>query len=566
MVARLAAVGLRPINNIVDVTNYVLMEYGQPLHAFDADLLRGSTIDVRTPGSDLEIETLDAVTRKLEADDLAIWDADGPVAIAGVMGGARTAVHAGTVRIFLESAFFEPRTVRITSRRLGLVSDSSYRFERGVDPRMVEQALARAAQLMCEVAGAEIVGGVARAGDAPPCAAPQEVRYERVRRLLGRDVEESRICDHFAALGASVERIAGGVSVVAPSHRYDLEREVDWIEEVARLEGYDSFPEQAPVVAMHATAIPPALGARRRASAALIAAGMNEAVVLAFCAPSQNEHFAGLHDAVVETVKLRNPLRSDEGELRRSLLPGLLAALRANVRSGSSTTDLFTFGRTFGLQASDTVVEIDAFGGAMSGPRRARGPGSAGDATFFDAKGNVQRALRAIAPTGCPAWRIAQGRAALHPRKSAEIMLGEAVVGYVGVLHPDLADALEVRADTCVFEVDSRKVLEYAPPRSELRPVPRFPASSRDVSFLVPVELLTGTVVAAVEQMNEPFIEDVRVFDEYVGEGVPQGSKAVAFSFVYRAPERTLTDEDVSALHDRVVDRLTNDLDMAVRA
>ncbi len=566
MASRLAAAGLRPINNVVDVTNYILLEYGQPLHAFDADLLEGSTIGVRAIGESVSFATLDDEDRELVDGDLAIWDSRGPVAIAGVMGGARTAVHDGTTRIFLESALFEPRAVRVTSRRLGLVSDSSYRFERGIDASGVQSALLRAAELIIETAGGKLVGGVAAAGAAPADRAAVVVRTERIRKVLGREVSRDCASAHFGALGGAVEEVGVDVSVVAPSHRHDLVREIDWIEEVARLEGYDSFVPEAPAVPMHAAKLPPLHAFQRDARVRLASEGMSEVVSLSFCSRSLNEHFAGLHDHGTRAVGVRNPLRSDEGEMRRSLLPGLIAAHVTNVHNGVAVTDLFSLGRTFSRGEGKNIFEIDAVAGLLSGARRDRGPGSAGDARFWDAKGVVERLLRLLVGGAQIGWRPTDSHAAFHPRECAEILLGDTVVGVVGRVHPDLADSLGIRGDTCVFEVDSLLLLQYAPPRSALAPVPRYPASSRDVSFLVLHDLLAGTVVAAVESMNEPLIERVAVFDEYVGKGVPEGHRALAFSIVYRSAEGTLTDDDVAELHDRVVERLTTDLGIEVRA
>lgn len=566
LASRLSAAGLRPINNIVDVTNYVLLEYGQPLHAFDADLLDGTNITVRAIDRPTPVVTLDDQERTLIAGDLAIWDNAGPVAVAGVMGGARTAVHDGTGRIFLEAALFEPRTVRATSRRLGLVSDSSYRFERGIDSANVGNALLRAAELIVETAGGSVVGGVASAGAPPIGAAPVVLRMERLERLLGRRIAKESAAAHLAALGGIVSDAGENLRVSAPSHRHDLVREVDWIEEVARLEGYDTFQPVAPMVPMHAAVLPPVHAFHRDVRVRLATEGMYEAVCLSFCSAQSNQHFPGLHAADSPSVCLRNPLRSDEGEMRRSLLPGLLAAHVSNVRNGIAVTDLFSFGRTFAAAGESGVSEIEALAGVVSGSRRARGPGDAGGAQFWDAKGVVERLIRLAAPHAGIGWEPVRSRPELHPLEGALIKLGDRVVGIVGKLHPDVAESLEVRADACLFEVDTLGVLQYAPARSVLKPVPRYPASSRDVSFLVPHHLLAGTIVAAVESMNEPLIEHVAVFDEYVGKGVPDGHRALAFSIVYRSGDGTLTDEQVAQVHGAVVQKLTSDLGIAVRA
>ena len=564
LVARLRASGLRPINNVVDVTNYLLWEHGQPLHAFDADLLAGPEISVARAGAGASIETLDGQTRRLEANDLVIRDRAGAVALAGVMGGARTAVRDTTRNLFLESAIFAPTNVRATSRRLGLISDSSYRFERGVDPAGVERTLVRAATLIAEIAGGRIDGGVCRAGPGVPARSPIRLRPARITALLGSEVPRDEASRLLVRLGAEVTTSTdGSMAVTAPSHRHDLEREVDLIEEVARLRGYDTIAAVAPPLT-RTEPVSRALGAAAaRVRSALCARGLSEVVALSFCSPDDNRRFHGLHEPAAQPVCVENPLRSDAGELRRSLLPGLLAARASNVRSGTQRSDLFLVARTFSSSAS--AAEIDAVGGLIAGPRRSRGPGDAGEPAFWDIKGLVDHVVAAVGWRTRPSWTPLSGRADLHPRAAAQACIGDRVIGYGGEIHPEVLAALDLEGPVLVFELDLGR-LAALPERARYRPVPRFPASARDVSLLVGEELTAGRVLEEMQGANEPLLESAAVFDEYRGAGLPAGKRALAFRLTYRAEDRTLTDEEVSEAHRHVLDRVVTALGVEPRA
>jgi phenylalanyl-tRNA synthetase beta chain len=564
LVARLRASGLRPINNVVDVTNYLLWECGQPLHAFDADLLAGPDISVARAGTEASIETLDGQARKLEANDLVIRDGAGAVALAGVMGGARTAVCDTTRNLFLESAIFAPTSVRATSRRLGLISDSSYRFERGVDPAGVERALVRAATLIAEVAGGGIDGGVCRAGAGAPPRGPILLRPARIAALLGGEVPQEETSRLLVRLGAEVSRAGdASLAVTVPSHRHDLDREVDLIEEIARLRGYDTIVAVPPALTRTEPVARALSATTMRVRNALCARGLNEIVALSFCSPADNDRFRGLHEKTAEAVFVENPLRSDAGQLRCSLLPGLFAARATNVRSGAERTDLFTIARTF--SSSQGAPEIDAVAGLLAGPRRLRGPGDAGEPAFWDIKGLVDHVLMAVGCRTMPDWAPLAARADLHPRAAAEVRIGSRVIGYGGEVHPEALAGLDLEGPLLVFELDLGRLAEL-PERAKYRPIPRFPASSRDVSLLVAEDLTAGRVLEEMRGANEPLLASAAVFDEYRGPGLPVGRRALAFRLTYRADDRTLTEEEVAGAHRRVLDRVVSALEVEPRA
>ncbi|TFH20625.1 MAG: hypothetical protein E4H03_11920, partial [Myxococcales bacterium] len=347
---------------------------------------------------------------------------------------------------------------------------------------------------------------------------------------------------------------------------------VDLVEEVARVRGYDSIPEQVPHRPMLPTTAPPVRALHGRMREQLSACGLTETVGLAFCAADRNEMFPGLHRPGSSAVILRNPLNADATEMRKSVLPCLVEAHALNARNGVEVTDFFSIGRTFSAAAPSslsgaTSEELEIVGGLLWGPRRGRAPGPCGSATIWDAKAYVERLAELTGASKALGFEpTAAVRPEYHPRSCALVKLGEEAIGLLGMVHPDLAERLEISHEISIFEVDTRKLLEYAPLRSALQPIPRYPSSSRDVSLLVPDRTLAGEVIAQVGSMQEPLIENVCVFDEYKGTGIPLGVRALAFKIVYRSADGTLTDEDVTSLHERVIVHLRNTLGVEVRA
>ncbi len=564
LTTRLASAGLRPVNNLVDVTNLLLLELGQPLHAFDADLIEGGRIRVGMLDGPEKFKALDGQDYELTTGDMVIADAAGPVALAGIMGGQRAAVSAATKRVFLESAYFEPVTVRRTSRRLGVVSDSSYRFERGVDSAMVEEALLRAGSLLTELAGGEVDGGIAEAGKGPTNPERIVLRKERLGAVLAEEVELEEACRILSALGVGVESDDDSVRIDVPGHRHDLRLEIDIIEEVARVRGYDRVPAELPRVVMGVAGLPAGLGLVRRIRQRSAAIGLTEIVGMAFASPSANRSFPGLHDPKRPSVRIVNPIRAGEEEMRRSLLPGLLEAQAMNLRNGSRVVDLFTCGQTYCGPGRGT--ELACVAGLFYGPRRGRGPGEASQAHFWDAKGAVEIIVAAAGAGGELGWEPCTNRPDLHPKASASVTIAGRVLGHAGRIHPDAAREAAVPAETTLFELDRGTLLDRASGRVTARPLARFPAVVRDLSLIVGEDTLAGQVYAAVVEFGEKLVEGVLCFDEYSGEGVEEGSKALAFSITYRAADRTLTDDEVAGTHQRLVSHITDTLGVRARA
>jgi phenylalanyl-tRNA synthetase beta chain len=564
MRSRLVAAGLRPISGVVDVTNYVMLERGQPLHAFDLRRLVGSTVVVRRAGTPGAFVTLDGVERALEPEDLVIADAERPVAIAGVMGGIETAVGSETREVLIEAAWFDPAAVRRTARRLGLRSESSLRFERGVDPEGVPRAAARAAELLSKISGGQIAPGAVDVYPAPAAAPEVLVRSERVNRLLGTDLSIGEIGQALRRVSGSVRAAGrGGFLCRPPSWRSDLSREADFVEEVARLVGYDRIPETLPRVRLAAgRGLRPEFRQIRRI---LCSEGFVEAVTVRLRAARENELFPGLGPQQAPAVQLRNPLSAEAAEMRRSLVPGLLEVARRNRQRGESWIRVFEVGTVFWRDPTGGVVEREAVGGCLRGPVPARGIlREDRDESFYDAKGAVEAILEGLRIEGA---RFARGGSFsfLHPGKAARVTCQGEDIGYVGGLHPGLARVADLPGDTWVFELDIEKLGSYRAARVTFQPLPRVPAVVRDVAIVVDEAFEAEAVLEAISGRTDLGVDSVRLFDVYRGSPLPEGKKSLAYSIAYRAPDRTLTDEEVNSLHERLVGMLRERLGVELR-
>jgi phenylalanyl-tRNA synthetase beta chain len=561
---RLRAVGLRAVNNVVDITNLVMIERGQPLHAFDYDRLARPEIVVRRAGDTRTIRTLDGTQRQLTSDDLLITTGAEPIAVAGVMGGGDSEISPATTTVLLESAYFDPASVRRTSRRLELRSEASYRFERGVDIEGVGPAAERAAALLAELAGGEVAPGLVEAYPSPAQLAAIHVRPKRVAEILGAGVSRSEITTALKALSITVSAAPqGALSAVPPSYRADLKREIDLVEEVARVLGYDRIPATMPVVQIDGGRLPERLQRERQLKRVLTAYGFYEAVTLSFASTRVNALFPGL-GVDGETIAVANPINRDEPELRRSLLGGLVNTWRINRNQGARGLAAFSVGRVF--WRTDTPHESWRLAGIMAGELPRRGLGAGRRAEFADVKGALEGVLDALQVADRVQWDRWSG-APFHSGKSARLRCGDDVIGVVGALHPDVEFALSLDlTDVCwVFELDTEKLLFYCPPQTLFSGLPRFPAVARDVAIVVKEDFASDRVVHFVRQWRPELVEDVALFDAYAGAPIPSGRKSLAYSISYRAADRTLTDEEVNALHAELVAALVRELGVELR-
>jgi len=534
---RLRRAGLRPISAVVDVTNYVMLELGQPLHAFDNDTLAGDIV-VRHARAGETLKLLDGSEAKLDDGFVLIADEKKPLAVAGVMGGYDSRVTDTTSNIFLESAHFAPAAIMGRARKLGLHTDASHRFERGVDPELPRRALERASDLLLAIAGGK-AGPVLVAENPADLPKPASVtlRRARLRRVLGVDVADAEVTRIFTALGMRVATTADGWQVTAPSSRFDIEREEDLIEEVARIFGYDNIPTATPTGALTLAVEPEARINELALREQLAARGYYEAVNLSFVAADLLANW-GFNERL---VPLANPLSADLAVMRPSLLPGLIEALRHNRARQQERVRLFEVARVFG--SGDPPVEIPSLAIAACGNARAEQWGEpARVLDFHDLKGDLDALIAwggepqrwSVHGDGLPGW--------LHPGRGARVVRDGATVGYLGALHPQLAKALDLGADVHVLELALEPLLARRLP--QVQAIPRFPAVRRDIAVDLPEAINWSQIEQVVRRTLGERLKELRLFDRYSGKGVEAGRKSLAMGLILQDASRTLTDDD----------------------
>jgi phenylalanyl-tRNA synthetase beta chain len=543
---RLAALGVRSISNVVDVTNLVMLEYGHPMHAFDADKVRGKRIVVRRARAGESLVTLDGVTRSLDPDDLVIADAEAPIALAGVMGGFSSEITPSTKRIVLECAYFDPRGVRRTARRHGLHSESSHRFERGIDYGDTREALEHSLGMTCRLTSG--VGSkdllIVRARE----IATHAVRMQgaRMRSLLGVDVPLGEAKATLERLGFSCKEDGDTLVATVPSHRPDVSRDVDVMDEVVRVRGMASVPATLPAIRASR-----AVGGRealfRRARHAATSLGLYEALTFGFT----SEKTLSVLGAATP-LRIDNPLTADRDAMRTSLLPGLFDAVRYARRRGVGNIRLFTTGSLFFFQRE--LVEKPVLAVALAGNRPAH-LHKPEPYDVWDAKGvatalvsRIARATITVTP--------GTGEDYLNPRGAAGLFMGKVHVGSFGPIHPDVEDALDLGGPVLVVELALDALAEHAPTHATYVPIPRHPTATRDIALVVRDGVPAGDLLRALEEVaraNDPSVNvTVELFDRFVGGSVRAGHTSLAFHVVYQA-DRTLTDADVDATHAKVV-------------
>ncbi|NQX15754.1 phenylalanine--tRNA ligase subunit beta [Rathayibacter sp. VKM Ac-2857] len=567
MIARLRLAGVRSISLVVDITNYVMFELGQPLHGYDLERLEGGIV-VRRARAGETLETLDGQTRRLHHEDLLITDDGGPIGLAGVMGGARTEITDTTADVLIEAANFDPVSIARTARRHKLPSEASRRFERGVDPLVAPVAAARAVQLLVELAGgtADELGSVlADSGAATAIELPDGY----ISGLIGLEYTPEEIRGALVEIGASVEVGGAGLLVTPPSWRPDLTDRSTLAEEVARITGYDRIPSILPV-APPGRGLTPGQRLRRTVAQSLAAAGLTEVLSYPFLSRSINDRFGSVDGEPVQQVSLANPLDATAGQLRLSLLPGLVQVTARNRSRGLVDLAVYEMGSVFlpqsgapfgseglPLAGARPSAEIEAALNAgiprqplhvaalLTGSALERQPGVA--ARDFDWRDALDVVRDVAAATGVE-LQIRQGsHAALHPGRTAEVLLDGAVVGFAGELLPSLADDLDLPHRVAVVELDLDPLIARAGRLVVARPVGALPAATQDLSLVVPVAVPAAVLQAAVAEGAGELLEAIRLVDDYRGAGVPEGSKSLTFALRFRAADRTLTAAEASA-------------------
>ncbi|MDQ7799135.1 MAG: phenylalanine--tRNA ligase subunit beta [Candidatus Edwardsbacteria bacterium] len=563
---KIEKIGLRSINNVADVTNLVMYELGHPLHAFDYDKLADHTIIVRRANPNENFTTLDGVERKLTAENLVIADAKRPVALAGIMGGLESEISDHTKNVLLESAYFEPNLIRRGSRLLGLQTEASYRFERGADPLILKKAADRAAKLIAELAGGQVAAGVLDVTETEfPEYRQLTLRPEKANSLLGVDIPADRMIEILNALEIKAQKAGDIIEVQVPSFRSDIEREVDLIEEVGRIFGYDNLPgDRIEPWAVPAVKRPKDIFLAG-VSKAMTGQGFSEHYGLTLTDPGKLE-ILDLSPAFPSqpAVELVNPISSDQSALRTILLPGLLEAAGQNLNNGRAGVRLFEMGKIFRPQkpSPDEGLHLGALlCGQASGQAWDAKPEAA---DFFDIKGALQFLLDSLGLA--EAEFAAEKVPALHPGRSAVVRIDKKILGCCGELDPATSAQIGLRERIYYLEIDLELLMELSGSKqNRYRELPRFPSIKRDLALELPVETECRRVIGLIGQLAGGELESVSLFDLYQGKQIEPGRKSMAFSLVYRAADRTLTDAEVSGIHQKVVEGLKGELQAHIR-
>ena len=552
---RLEKVGIRSINNVVDVTNYVMMEYGQPLHAFDFDLLEEGRIVVRRAKGGEEFTTLDGVKRAMDGEMLMICDGVKPVAIAGVMGGLNSEIKEDTRRVLLESAYFTPAGNRRTSKKLGLETEAAYRFGRGIDYGGCLSAADRATQLIQELAGGKVVEGVVDAYPVPIKPRPIRLWVKKIHQVLGTEVSVKQVRNYLEDLSLEVRGENEDVLVVTPpSFRGDLEREIDLIEEVARLDGYERISTTLPKGPPSSVERSKEFLVERKVVDTLIVHGYHEVITYSFTSPSSSDAM-GLRpdDRRRQHLRILNPLTEDFSVMRTTLIPGLMETARYNVSWKNSNLKLFELKKVFLPEEGERLPsEVKILAGlAMGFDRDPHWALSARPVDFYDIKGCIEDILDALMIKGAR-FNRANDIPYLHPGKASTVVVEQEILGMFGEVHPELLGRYEIHGKVYLFEMDFGKMVKRAGDEKRFQLLPKFPAVYRDLSVIVDKSLESERVVEAILNFRQPFVEEITLFDLYQGPPVPEGKKGVSYRIRYRANDRTLTDEEVNQYHERI--------------
>ncbi len=569
MVKRLETAGVRSINNVVDVTNYVMLETGQPLHAFDFKKLRKAKIVVKPAQEGDKFTTLDGQERTLRHDTLMICDGEGPVAIAGVMGGLDSEVSEHTTDVLIESAFFKPTSVRRTARLLGIPTEASKRFDKEVDPLGTAYAADRAAALMNELAGGELAKGYIDARNELIKRKQIQLRPDRANLIMGIELSKQEQEHILGRLdGAVVEQENGNILFTAPSYRPDLSLEEDLVEEIARLKGYDAVPVDMPDFRMAPMPANPAIEFGRKVRERMSALGFNEAVHTSFEDPRRLELYGlSKEDSRNKPVKPANPLSENESILRTMLIPKLVAGLLMNRSRGEvKAIRVYEINAVFYESENGSALQSTMLAGVFSRPlEKELWSAECPEEGFFDIKDAVEHIAGATSFPGARIEPADHAEPFLHPGKNARLFMGKAQAGVLGQLHPAIAEKLELKNEAFVFELDFGVLSEYVDYIPKAKPVSKFPPTLRDMALVVDESVNMEDIIRVAKKTKSPFLENMELFDIFRGGQVSEGKKSMAFHLTYQSLERTLTDEDVTKEHDKIADKLKKELGAVLR-
>jgi phenylalanyl-tRNA synthetase beta chain len=563
MQERLLACGMRPINNIVDVTNYVMLEYGEPLHAFDYNQIGGKKIIVRRAGEGEVMVTLDGVKRVLSPQVLVIADEERAVAIAGVMGGADSEVTDKTTAILLEAANFNPASIYNTGNTLGLPSEARLRFERGISPGLTIPALKRATQLIVHLAGGKAAKGLIDVYPGRQERKPISLAPAKVRDILGADFSPEQIKETLASLGFDVKPDDSGFLVTSPYWRTDIALVDDFVEEVARIIGYDRIPTtmlREPIPRQNPD---PIISLKREVRRSLTGYGFQEVVSYSLTSLELiNKLLPKPHPLEPAPVRMANPMTADQEYLRSTLRAGLLVALAANRRHEAGSIRLFELSRVYQRRAGDLPSEPEVVCGLLSGPRSEPSWHSGEEAVdFFEAKGVVEGLLDQL---GVEASFEAGGDESLHPSKQAAIVVKGKRVGVFGELHPKVIEAFELSGTVYLFEINLMALLPFTLGHKLFQPIPRFPAIVRDIALVIGVGVSNRQMQDVIKGF--PLVSQVALFDLYTGGQLPPGKKSLAYRITFQSPSQTLTDDEVNKVLEKILAKLAKQLGSTLRS
>jgi len=553
---RLLSIGIRPINNIVDITNFVMMETGQPLHAFDFDRLAENRIVVRTAQDGEVFTTLDQKERVLSRDMLLICDGKKPVAIAGIMGGLNSEIGSETRRVLIESACFDPVSIRKTSKKLGLATEASHRFERGVDPETTVAAADRAAQLMAAVGG-RLIDGVIDEHPGRRSRTLIRLGLGETRRVLGVGLDQNTMSALLRSIEFEVKADGDGIlSVLPPSFRLDIRRPEDLMEEVARLSGYDNIPTTFPLIRADTRRFSRSIDLRKCIRAFMTGFGFTETINYSFIHELSCDRL-GLSktDFRRNTIRVLNPLTEEQSVMRTSLIPGLLGTLQRNITQQIKHIKIFEVGKVFIGKGDDNLPEeIEMLAGLWTGTRQAPCWCSHGeDCDFYDIKGVVEELLERLKIGDLRFTRLSDEDCTYtRPGRTARILFGEEILGLVGEVAFDVRSHFTIKQPVFLFELNLELLSGISSEIRFYRPIPRYPSASRDLTVIVDKDLETGAIIAHARDFGEHLVEDIHLFDVFEGDPIPPGKKSISLRITYRSSSETLLDETVNALQKKI--------------
>ena len=561
MLERLRRGGIRGLSPVVDITNYVMLELGQPMHAFDLQKL-DKKISIRFATKAEKITLLDGKVLELKEDSLLIADASKALALAGVMGGAESAVGDATSDIFLESAFFKPEFIAGKARAFGLHTDSSHRFERGVDAHLQVQAIERATELISEICGGKVGPVIShKTSSHPEHASPIKLRSGRIQRVLGIAFCDDEVTDIFKRLGMNIDECADGWLVTPPSFRFDIQIEADLLEELVRVYGYNNIPRTKPVYHAIIQSLPEAKNTLNDLKKCLVNRGYFEAICYSFVDPKWQD----ILDPKAQTLALANPLSSEMSVMRTTLWAGLLNALKYNVNRQQTRVRLFETGLCFkpeaGKSGIDAIAQDPMFAGVVCGDiSLQQWSEKSRKVDFYDLKADLEALLSFSATTS---YFEAAKHPALHPGQSACIMQNSKVIGWIGALHPEVQKTLGIDQQVYVFEIKQSAITDNTIPTFSA--LSRFPEVRRDLAILVDESIPASAILTVIEATASDLVKEIQLFDIYQGKGVGEGIKSVAFGLILQEFSRTLTDTEVDAEVENIVSTLNQQFAATLR-